>query len=65
MFGYDRVMFGSDWPICLRAGQYEDFWNALSEILSGITDEQREKIFGINAVNFYDLTLPHHKGSRI
>ena len=57
MFGYDRVMFGSDWPICLQAGQYEDFWDAIGEILMGITDEQREKIFGINAIKFYDLIL--------
>ena len=57
MFGYDRVMFGSDWPICLRAGEYGDFWNALGQILTGITDEQREKIFGANAINFYNLKI--------
>jgi len=57
MFGYDRVMFGSDWPVCLLAGEYEDVWEALCKILSGINDEQKEKVFGLNALNFYNLKL--------
>lgn len=55
-FGTDRVMFGSDWPVCLQAGSYDQVIGALEEILSSRHREELErKVFGDNAVFFYKL----------
>ena len=55
-FGFDRVMFGSDWPACLRAGSYDQVIGALREILAARLDEETEpKLFGRNAARFYKL----------
>ncbi|WP_332910808.1 amidohydrolase family protein [Algoriphagus boritolerans] len=31
LFGPDRLMYGSDWPVCLLAGEYERFWQVIEE----------------------------------
>ncbi len=55
-FGIDRVMFGSDWPVCLLAGSYDQVIGALREILSPILNgDTEQKIFGANAARFYKL----------
>ena len=54
-FGEDRLMFGSDWPICLLAGSYTQVFDALSSALGDISPGARAKIFGANAVKFYRL----------
>ena len=54
-FGWDRVMFGSDWPVCLLAGSYQQVWDALREALGEMTAEQNRNVFGINAARFYGL----------
>ena len=56
-FGYDRVMFVSDWPVCRLAGEYEDVWNLINYVLCDITDQQRQNIFGANAIRFYNLKI--------
>jgi L-fuconolactonase len=56
-FGPDRVMFGSDWPVCLLAGNYDRMIAALQEILSPMLNAHIErKIFGENAQRFYKLS---------
>ncbi|WP_026695328.1 amidohydrolase family protein [Peribacillus kribbensis] len=52
-FGKDRVMFGSDWPVCLLAGSYDDVYGALRNTLPDSIDLQ--KLFGENAARFYQL----------
>jgi L-fuconolactonase len=55
-FGFDRVMFGSDWPVCLLAGSYDQVIGALNEILATKLDKDKEeKLFGLNAARFYKL----------
>ena len=55
-FGWDRIMYGSDWPVCLLAGSYESVYEALHTILSPDLDKVREaKLFGENAQRFYHL----------
>jgi L-fuconolactonase len=55
-FGFERVMFGSDWPVCLLAGSYDQVISALQTILKPHLDERREvAIFGGNAARFYKL----------
>lgn len=55
-FGFDRIMFGSDWPVCLCAGNYSQVIGALREVLSSqLNDETESKLFGRNAIRFYKL----------
>ncbi|MGI9253044.1 MAG: amidohydrolase family protein [Thermomicrobiales bacterium] len=56
-FGEDRVMFGSDWPVCLLAGSYGQVKSALEHALGPVSDETRAKVFGGNANRFYGLNL--------
>jgi len=60
-FGTDRLMFGSDWPVCLLAGDYRDVKRLLAEYLSDLPVEQRNKIFGGNAEKFYGLKTSHYE----
>jgi L-fuconolactonase len=56
-FGSERVMFGSDWPVCLRAGTYDRVVDALDSILSrSLSESWRAAVFGSNAERFYRLS---------
>lgn len=52
-FGSDRLLFGSDWPVCLLAGTYADVVRVADETLGGLP---ADKIFGGNARRIYGLT---------
>lgn len=54
-FGTDRVMFGSDWPVCLLAATYADWVAAAEEFTAGLTDAERSAVFGENARRFYGI----------
>ena len=54
-FGYDRLLFGSDWPVCLLAGTYKQVINLIEEYTRNISPEEKEKIFGMNARLFYNI----------
>jgi len=54
-FGPDRMMFGSDYPVCLLAASYDSVLGGFLEILKDVSDADREKIFGNNAAKFYRL----------
>jgi L-fuconolactonase len=58
-FGVERVMFGSDWPVCTLAASYGRVYEALaqnlSDILGGMPDEVDAAVFGGNAARFYKL----------
>lgn len=54
-FGSDRLMFGSDWPVLLLAGRYDQVHALASEAVSSWSAEAREKFFLHNAVRFYGL----------
>jgi L-fuconolactonase len=55
-FGEDRVMFGSDWPVCLLAGSYEQVHDLVADYFSQFSTEAQQKFFGGNAARFYRLT---------
>ena len=57
LFGPDRCMFGSDWPVCELAGGYPRVHAALSEALGPLSAADREKVFGGTATNFYTLKV--------
>lgn len=54
-FGSDRLMFGSDWPVCLVAASYEQVKQVVDDYLRDCTVAQKENIFGANAIRFYGL----------
>jgi L-fuconolactonase len=55
LFGPERLMFGSDWPVCELAGSYERVLAALNEALGPISPAERQAIFGTTAQRFYRL----------
>jgi L-fuconolactonase len=54
-FGEDRLMYGSDWPVCLLAGSYPRVFELAGTAAHGMSAGGREKFFGGNAVRFYGL----------
>jgi L-fuconolactonase len=52
-FGPERLMYGSDWPVCLFAGSYEQAYRLVDDYARGLTDQQRVGLFGGNAAAFY------------
>jgi L-fuconolactonase len=54
-FGTDRLMFGSDWPVCLLAGDYARVKTLVVNYIRELPAEQKENILGFNAVRFYGL----------
>jgi L-fuconolactonase len=56
-FGEDRLLYGSDWPVCLLAADYSSVKAAAETCLDDLSASAREKIFGTNAVAAYQLSL--------
>jgi L-fuconolactonase len=56
-FGEDRLMFGSDWPVCLLAASYKQVKEICANYVERKAPKAREKIFGANAIRFYDLKV--------
>jgi L-fuconolactonase len=54
-FGEDRLIFGSDWPVCLLAGDYHRIKQTLEQCLTRLGPALRDKAFGANAVAAYRL----------
>ena len=54
-FGPERLMAGSDWPVCLVASGYQQWWNVLAEYFAGFSDAERAAVFGGVATRVYGL----------
>ena len=54
-FGFDRVCFGGDWPVCTLAASYRSWIEALWTHVESCTAEERRKLFHDNALAFYRL----------
>lgn len=54
-FGAERLMFGTDWPVCTLAGSYEQVHGLAADYTQALTAEARAKFFGGNAAEFYRL----------
>ena len=52
-FGPARLMYGSDWPVCLFAGSYEQSFRLVDDYTRSLTDAERAGLFGVNAAAFY------------
>jgi L-fuconolactonase len=56
MFGTHRLMFGSDWPVCLLVvSSYREVIAALEEALGELSEDESRQVFGANAQRFYRL----------
>ena len=54
-FGTNRIMYGSDWPVCLVAASYQQQLNIVTEYFSSFSKSEQEAVFGGNAIKFYNL----------
>ncbi|WP_423820313.1 amidohydrolase family protein [Salinimicrobium sp. TIG7-5_MAKvit] len=54
-FGENRLMYGSDWPVCLAAGSYSDTVEIIKDYCRERGDIFLAKLMGINAEKFYHL----------
>lgn len=55
VFGEDRVLFGSDWPVVTQAASYPKWVDTVEEITKDFTAEQKDKLWKQNAMRFYRL----------
>lgn len=56
-FGPDRLIWGSDWPVCLLASSYDRWVEATDQLLGSVDSEGRAAIFGHTAARAYRLKL--------
>lgn len=54
-FGTGRIMYGSDWPVCLLAGDYSDQFSVVKKYMSRLSESEKQKVLGENAKRFYNL----------
>jgi L-fuconolactonase len=55
IFGVTRIMYGSDWPVCMVAGGYESMIEIVRNYFSSYSKDEQDLFFGKNATQFYDL----------
>jgi len=55
VFGFDRTMFGGDWPVVLQAAGLDEWVDTLYSILQGTSESDMKKLFRENAIDFYRL----------
>jgi L-fuconolactonase len=60
-FGAQRVIFGSDWPVCLVAATYAQVKRIVESYIDHHQTNNRESIFGLNAIDFYNLRSPNSR----
>ncbi len=54
-FGRERLMWGSDWPVCLQAGSYRENFEMTMDAVGPMTEEEREAFLSQNAFAFYRI----------
>ncbi len=55
VFGPDRLMFGSDWPVCLLAGTWKQVLAAFTQAAGALPGPVRDKLLGDTAQRFYRI----------
>jgi L-fuconolactonase len=56
-FGTSRLLFGSDWPVCLVAASYAQWLQVVKDYFASFSAEEQEAVFSANAIRFYQLSL--------
>jgi L-fuconolactonase len=57
LFGAERLMFGSDWPVCELAGGYEAVTGALFSLFQDLDEHERQAVLGGTAISVYGLEV--------
>jgi L-fuconolactonase len=54
-FGTKRILFGSDWPVCLLSASYEETIGIVEEYFKNFSADEQAMFFGLNAIKFYRI----------
>ncbi len=54
-FGTDRLLYGSDWPVCLLAADYKEVLGIIVDYFQNFSTTEKSKIFALNAIKAYNL----------
>lgn len=54
-FGTNRIVYGSDWPVCLLASEYAEMKGIIDQYIGGLSANEKKQIMGENAIQFYNL----------
>ena len=54
-FGTDRLLYGSDWPVCLLAAEYKEVLGIIVDYFQNFSTLEKSKIFALNAIKAYNL----------
>ena len=57
IFGPNRLLFGSDWPVCIVAAKYEQVLGVVADFISSLSPVEQSHIMGQNAIDFYNLEV--------
>lgn len=55
IFGPKRLLFGSDWPVCLAAGDYQEVIGVIESFSDQLSGNEKDALFGENAQEFYKI----------
>lgn len=55
-FGTKRIIYGSDWPVCLVAGEYDKMLGIVKNYFTSFSKQEQDLFFGENATRFYNLS---------
>ncbi len=55
VFGPDRLMYGSDWPVCTLAASYDEVWELAGALIKDLSETERAAVLGGTATRVYDL----------
>ena len=61
-FGADRLMIGSDWPVCTVAGDYEAVTGVVADAVSDLSAAERDAVLGVTAQRFWKLSHVEERG---
>ena len=54
-FGSNKILYGSDWPVCLLAASYKNGFEMVKQFIATLSANEQENIMGNNAIAFYNL----------
>ena len=56
-FGSKRILFGSDWPVCLVAGSYKKVKELVVNFIEKLSENEKANVMGKNAINLYNIKI--------
>ena len=56
-FGTDRLMYGSDWPVCLLAADYQQVYEIVASCIERLSEAEQQKIMCHTAMTFYNISI--------